>query len=98
MIYRRMCRLWETSPVGADAALRRPYQEELQLTQQQHESLHDLEVAWIRHAMPTMADKRLETRAEQLEFVHVAATLAWSFKPERDRGWRAIVTNEQASR
>ena len=81
---------------------------DLQLSDQQHEQLQDLETHWIQYALEQVTCSYEYPRHTQprdisgygalLKYGKEVARAAWEFVPKRDEQWNAILTPEQAKR
>ncbi len=103
-LFQQMLALKFQSPVQAGGAFRF----DLQLTDEQHEQLQELETQWIQHALeqvpcsyryPRHTEARdISKYGPLLKYGAEVARVAWAFAPRRDEQWNRILTPEQAKR
>jgi hypothetical protein len=103
-LFQQMLALNFQSPVQAGGAFRF----DLQLTEEQHEQLQELETQWIQHALeqvpcsyryPRHTEARdISKYGPLLKYGAEVARVAWAFAPRRDEQWNRILTPEQAKR
>lgn len=103
-LFHQMLTLRFQSPVQASAA----FQYDLQLTDQQHAQLHQLETQWVLHALQQVpCDYRYQRHTETRDLRSVGllktygaavAQAAWQFAPRRDEQWNRILSPQQAKR
>ena len=103
-LFHQMLALYFQSPVQANGAFRF----DVQLTEEQHEQLQELETQWIQYALKQVpCSYRYQRHSEErdtskygplLKYGADVARVAWDFVPRRDEQWNRILTPEQAKR
>jgi hypothetical protein len=103
-LFHQMLALYFQSPVQANGAFRF----DVQLTEEQHEQLQELETQWIQYALKQVPcsyryqrhteERDISKYGQLLKYGADVARVAWDFVPRRDEQWNRILTPEQAKR